>query len=154
MTESGYFSDMMPQPLAEPSTAYFWQGCAARELRIQKCASCGAHRATPVPICSHCHCLEYEWEVSRGEGHVFSYTIVHHSVHPSTHERVPYNVCVVELDDCGGVLVTSNVIGCADEDLRVGTPVELVWDRVTEDLWLYRFTPRRPEPPAGNGTRT
>lgn len=132
----------MPLPASDAVTEAFWQGCAARELRIQKCARCGAHRHVPAVICSECHSFEHGWEVSRGEGRVFSFIVVHHSVHPATAGRVPYNVAVIELDDCGGVFVTSNVVGCEDDDLHVGMPVRLVWERVSPELWLYRFAPR------------
>ena len=142
MTESRYFPDGMPVPLVEPATAEFWEGCAARELRIQKCASCGLHRHPPAPICSRCRSFDDAWDVSQGTGRVFSFIVVHHSVFPETNDVVPYNVSVVELDDCGGVLVTSNVVDCPNDDLDVGMPVRLVWDQVDTSLSLYRFTPK------------
>jgi uncharacterized OB-fold protein len=72
---------------------------------------------------------------------VFSYIVVHHSVHPATDGLVPYNVAVVELDDCGGVVVTSNITDCTNDDLAVGMAVRLVWEQVDESLSLYRFSP-------------
>ena len=72
---------------------------------------------------------------------MFSYIVVHHSVFPATDAVVPYNVSVVELDDCDGVLVTSNVVDCPNDDLRVGMPVQLVWEQVDPSLSLYRFKP-------------
>ncbi len=131
----------MPLPIPESTTATFWEGCAARELRIQKCASCGLHRHPPAPICSRCHSFEHAWDVSHGTGRVFSYIVVHHSVHPATDGLVPYNVAVVELDDCGGVVVTSNITDCPNDDLAVGMAVRLVWEQIDESLSLYRFSP-------------
>jgi hypothetical protein len=131
----------MPLPTPEPVTAGFWQGCAARELRIQKCAKCGLHRHVPAPICSRCRSFDYTWDVSRGTGRIFSYVVVHHSVHPATEALVPYNVSVIELDDCGGALVTSNVVDCPVDRLHVGMPVRLIWEQVDASLSLYRFTP-------------
>src|SRR5919109_3365650 len=120
MTETRYFPDGMPVPVPDALTAPFWEGCAARELRVQKCAECGTYRHIPKPICSRCRSFDYTWDVSRGDGSIFSYIVVHHSVHPATETVVPYNVSVIELEDCGGVLVTSNVIDCPNEDLYVG----------------------------------
>lgn len=131
----------MPLPESAPLTAAFWEGCAARELRIQRCGDCGTHRHVPTPICSGCGSFDYTWDVSRGTGRIFSYTVVHHSVHPATEALVPYNVSVIELDDCGGVLVTSNVVDCTNDDLFAGMPVRLVWEQVDPSLSLYRFTP-------------
>ena len=131
----------MPVPVPEPVTAVFWEGCAERELRIQRCAACGEHRHPPAPICARCRSVDHAWDVSQGTGRIFSYIVVHHSVHPATDALVPYTVAVVELDDCGGGLVTSNGVGCPDDDLEVGMPVRVVWDRVDESLSLYRFAP-------------
>src|SRR5262245_52786415 len=131
----------MPLPVADATTAPFWEGCAARELRIQKCAKCGLHRHVPAAICSRCRSFESTWDVSRGTGRIFSYVVVHHPVHPVTKDLVPYNVSIIELDDCGGVLVTSNVVECPVERLHVGMPVRLVWEQVDASLSLYRFRP-------------
>ncbi len=131
----------MPLPVPDATTAPFWEGCPARELRIQRCATFGAHRHVPSPICRRCQSFDVVWDVSAGSGTVFSYIVVHHSVHPATDTLVPYNVSVIALDDCGGVLVTSNVVDCANDDLYVGMPVRLVWDQVDPSLSLYRFTP-------------
>ena len=35
-----------------------------------------------------------------------------------------------------------NVVGCANEDLRVGLPVEVVFDRINDEVTLPRFRPR------------
>jgi uncharacterized OB-fold protein len=141
VTEPRYLPEGIPLPESEPLTAPFWEGCAQRELRIQRCTGCGLHRHVPSIVCSACGSFDYDWDVSQGRGRVFTYTIAHHSVHPSTRTAVPYNVSVIELDDCGGVFVTSNVVGCAIDDLQVGMPVRLVWEQVSPDLALYRFAP-------------
>lgn len=70
---------------------------------------------------------------------MFTYTFAHHCPHPVAKLRVPYNIVVVELEDCDNVLLTSNVIDCADEDLCVGLPVELVWEDRVDGRSLYRF---------------
>lgn len=67
--------------------------------------------------------------------------VVHRSTHPATDCSVPYNVSVIELDDCQGVLVTSNVVDCPAKSLRVGMPVELIWEETSPGTWLYRFRP-------------
>ena len=144
MTDAGYFHDGMPLPVVEPTTSVFWEGCAAEELRIQRCETCGNYRHPPSPICSNCRSFAHTWEHSEGGGRVFSYTIVHHSVHPASDERVPYNVSVIQLDDCGGVRVISNVVGCPNEEIAIGLPVRVTWEPVDPSLRLYRFTRREP----------
>jgi len=41
---------------------------------------------------------------------------------------VPYIVVVVKLDDCGGVLLVSNLVGAGAVDVAVDRPVRLRWD--------------------------
>ena len=41
-------------PLVTPDTAFFWDGTAVGELRIQRCARCGALRHPPGPMCPAC----------------------------------------------------------------------------------------------------
>ena len=48
---------------------------------------------------------------------------------------------MIELDDCDGVLLVSNVVGCADGDLRVDLPVEILWEDRGDGQSLYRFRP-------------
>jgi acetyl-CoA acetyltransferase len=52
----------------------------------------------------------------------------------------PYSVAVVALDDDPGVRVTTNIVGCDPEQVRVGMRVKVVFDEI-EDIWLPRFAP-------------
>jgi uncharacterized OB-fold protein len=131
----------LPNPQPEAHSREFWQNCNRQELRIQKCRACGTFRHTPQPVCARCSSTESDWERSAGRGTVFTYVIVHRSTHPATDESVPYNVAVIRLDDCQGILVTSNVVDCPAQSLRVGMPVELIWEEASPGLWLYRFRP-------------
>ncbi len=135
------FGAEMPRPVADALTAPFWAACREHRLVIQRCSACGTFRHLPHPLCGRCQSPDHEWVPSAGRGSVFTYTIVGHSVHPATTDAVPYVVAVVALDDCGGVLVTSNVVGCDPHDVHVGMPVEVVWEDLDEELTLYRFRP-------------
>src|ERR1022692_4075708 len=39
------------RPAISPDTAFFWDGAALGELRIQRCGDCGALRHPPGPLC-------------------------------------------------------------------------------------------------------
>ena len=43
-----------PVPVPTPETQPFWDGCAAGELRIQRCADCGRPYFYPRPVCPAC----------------------------------------------------------------------------------------------------
>ncbi len=136
-----YFTEDMLLPEPNRDNEEFWAGCTAHRLVIQRCARCGTYRHLPVPVCSECTSFEWEWVESSGRGEIFSYIIVPHGVHPATLGAVPYNAVIVQLDDCGGVKLTSNLINAANEDIHIGMPVRVAWEDVGEGVTLPRFEP-------------
>jgi uncharacterized OB-fold protein len=52
---------------------------------------------------------------------------------------VPYNVAIVELDE--GPRMMTNIVGCNNDELAIGMPVEIVYDDVTDNVTLPRFQP-------------
>ena len=135
------FEATMPKPvLDDPDTEAFWKACREHRLIVQQCTACGTFRFAPVPICFSCLSPEYRWVDSSGTGEVYTWTICHRSYHPATQGRLPYNVVVVRLDDCGGALITSNLIGPgAENPIHAGMRARVVWDDVDEGCSLPRF---------------
>lgn len=137
----GFFPEGMPLPAADRDTQPFWDACKEHRLVIQRCARCNAYRFAPSPVCADCNSFDWVWDQSEGKGEIYTYTIVHHPTHPATQTAVPYNAIVVQLRDCGQVKITSNLVDCANEDIKVGMPVEVTWEDVAEDVTLHRFRP-------------
>ena len=135
------FGPDMPVPHVEVDTREFWEACRDHRLVVQRCTGCGSYRFAPTPACYQCQSFDYEWVESAGAGRVYSWTVVHQAVHPAVEAAVPYNVVVVELDDCGGAKLVSNLLGVAPDDLRAGMPVRVEWDDVADDVTLPRFRP-------------
>lgn len=133
------FPPEMPVPLVEPLTEPFWAAAREGRLVIQRCTACGTHRHLPHVLCPVCGATDCDWDTSTGRGTVFTYTVVTHPVHAAVTEVVPYAVVVVELDDCGGVLMPSNVVDCPPHEVHVGMAVEVVFDRVTDEITFPRF---------------
>jgi len=125
-----------PDPL---QTQAFWDACARRELRVQRCTSCQAFRFPPMIGCRECGGAESEWVQVSGRGHVFTFTIVVHPALPQVSQDVPYGVVVVALDDAPGVRLISNVLDCPPDELHIDMAVELVWDEPRPGLVLPRF---------------
>jgi hypothetical protein len=134
------------QPLAQihpdARTRGFWDACRRRELRLQRCADCGAFRHPPLGGCPHCASAAAEWVPVRGPARVFSYTVVHHASVPALSGDVPYNVVVVEFDDAPGARLISNLLDTDARDLRIGMELELCWDEVAPEVVLPRFRPK------------
>ena len=131
--------DGVPSPHPTQDDYPFWDYCKEHELRIQQCAACNTFRHPPRPVCGECGYFTWNWTAVSGLGTVFSYTIINHSVHPALKESLPYNVAVVLLDGVGDVRLVSNVIDAAPEQMRIGLPVELVWQDLPDGMALPRF---------------
>ena len=123
----------------------FWEGTRERQLRIQRCTGCTVFRHLPTPMCPDCHSLDYEWAAVSGRGTVYSFVIARHPVHPAIRalEQLPYNVCVVELEEQAGLRIVSNVLDVAPEDIRIGMPVEVRFMPAPDDpaVVLAMFAP-------------
>lgn len=126
-------------PLPAPSlvTQPFWDGCRAGELRYQRCQDCGAITMNPSPACSSCFGTNLSWEVSAGEGEVYSYTVVWRPQTPAF--EVPYVPAVVELDE--GFPLMSAIVGCEVDDVKVGMRVKAVFEEMSEEITLIYFEP-------------
>ena len=72
---------------------------------------------------------------------VHTFTIVHRPTLPAFEAQLPYNVIVVRLEE--GVFMVSNLIDCPPDDLRIGLPVEVVFEPLNDDIALPKFRPRR-----------
>lgn len=128
-----------PLPEATPETQEFWDGLKRQELRIQRCNDCGRGYFYPRPFCPRpgCHSRNVEWITALGKGTLATYVIVHRG-HPAF--EAPYVIAVVELAE-GGRLMT-NLVGLDDptpEALRVGAGVEVVFDKVNDEVTLPKF---------------
>jgi uncharacterized OB-fold protein len=126
-------------PDITPEMAPFFAAARRRELVVQRCRGCGAHRFPARDICSRCLAREASWERVSGRGTVFSFAIMHQAYHPAF--EVPYAVVVVELEE--GVRMLSNVVDCPLSELAIGLPVEVVFEELTAEVTLPKFRPRR-----------
>jgi uncharacterized protein len=120
-------------PLVTPDTAFFWDGTAVGELRIQRCAACGALRHPPGPMCPACGeastagvagLAGHEgYTVAAGTGEVFSYVVHHHPPVPG--KRLPMVVALVQLPE--GVRILGEMPGVRPDQVRIGLPVRVTF---------------------------
>jgi len=134
-----YLPADLPRIAPGRDEAPWWEALARHELVVQRCARCGTWRHPPAPLCAACHATAARFERVSGRGRVFTYTIVHHAVHPLLADRVPYNVVVVELPDAGGVHLISNLIDVPAAELRVGLEVQVGFEDLDDGVTLARF---------------
>lgn len=128
----------VPLPQPDAASEPFWAGCAERTLLVQQCLSCGTFQSPPRLRCRNCRASTFDWKRSEGSGEIYTYTVVHHPGSPALREQVPYIIVVVQLDDCGGVRLISNLVGDDAHDVAIGRRVSLTWDEAAGS-WLPRF---------------
>ena len=129
-----------PLPQISPEMAPFFAAARRRQLVVQQCTRCKALRFPARPICSRCLGRDAAWVPVAGRGTVFSFAVMHQANHPGFAAEVPYAVVVIELEE--GVRLLSNLVGCPLRDVRIGLPVEVVFEDVTPDVTLPKFRPR------------
>ncbi|MEV3964214.1 OB-fold domain-containing protein [Nocardia sp. NPDC050193] len=127
----------IPLPTPTPVSQPFWDGCAAGELRFQRCSDCGHAEFDPAWMCRACGGDALEWQVSGGLGEITSCTVVHR---PQTPEFVvPYVVALVRFDE--GFTMLTNVVDCTVDVVRTGLRVRTVFAAVGEGFALPYVQP-------------
>src|SRR5216683_1653711 len=126
------FAIEKPLPLANEDTLEYWEACKRGELRLQRCSDCGHWRFPPSVLCPRCLSERSSWEALSGRGTVYTFIIVHRPQHPAFYEDVPYNVAIVELEE--GPRMHSRIVGCTNEEIRIGMPVEVTFEKKNDDV--------------------
>jgi uncharacterized OB-fold protein len=128
-----------PIPTVTPEMKPFFDAAKRHELVVQRCLQCGTHRFPAREICSQCLSHASEWVRVSGLGEIFSYNVMHQVYHSGFATEVPYAVVVVKLRE--GPKLVSNLVGVAPHDIKIGTPVRVVFEDITEEVTLPKFTP-------------
>lgn len=126
-----------PVPEVDATLAPYFAAAKQQRLVVQRCADCGALRFPPRELCSGCLSSRVEWTDVSGRGEVFSFNVMHQIYHPAFASEVPYAVVVVKLAE--GPKLISNVVDCPPEEIRIGMPVEVVFEEVSPDVTLPKF---------------
>jgi uncharacterized OB-fold protein len=129
---------LRPLPMPSDLTRPFWEGTRNERLLIQCCMDCGHHQFYPRPFCLQCMSTKVEWKQASGKGSIYTYTVNRRGANAYAAERVPYVVAMIDLDE--GVRLMANLIDCRIEDVRIGSRVQVRFERVNEEVTLPQFT--------------
>jgi len=116
----------------QESLALTWRRIPERYgLLGNKCESCKTFYFPPRKICPKCRrkgkLVEHRF---KGKGKVFAYSEI--TSPPVGFElEVPYILALVELEE--GPKITAQLVGCTMPDVKIGSPVEVVFRKVQED---------------------
>ncbi len=137
------------RPAVNRDSAYFWEGTALGELRIQTCNACGLLRHPPGPVCPSCHAMDRGYAVASGRGTVHSWLVHHAPAVPG--KQLPLRLALVELEE--GV----RMVGEVRDEVGIGDPVELVFETIDDELtlaqWRRPVAAEQPSPPVGQAAQ-
>ncbi|MCW2651922.1 MAG: 3-oxo-4,17-pregnadiene-20-carboxyl-CoA hydratase alpha subunit [Mycobacterium sp.] len=112
----------MIRPASSRDTAFFWDGVADHELRIQRRAD-GSLQHPPLPAVWQDKEAPTDYLVATGRGRVFSF-VVHHA--PKVPGRtLPFVIALVELEE--GVRMLGELRNADPAAVEIGMPVQAVY---------------------------
>ena len=136
-----------PVPVPDESSAPFFAGALDGRLMLLRCGTCAAFMSPTaylgVPLRPRCVCCfsdQLEWAPSSGKATLYSFAIMHLLYDEAFAAELPYNLAVVETEE--GVRLTSQVVECPNDELQIGMPLEVTFERLSEQVAIPKF--RRP----------
>ena len=128
-----------PIPIPDEITAPFYDGARAGRLMLQHCTACNGWSFPVRERCPHCFANKLEWRAASGRGTLYTFAIMHQVMNPGFAGAVPYNVCQIDLEE--GVRMVSNVVGVANDALKIGMKLEAVFEDVGNGVSVPKFRP-------------
>lgn len=129
----------IPRPGITRDSEFFWEGLTQERLLIQRCSACHRLQHPPAPMCPGCHGFDMEAIEASGRGVVHSFVVAEHPRIPPF--AYPNVIGLVELEE--GTRLVTQLVGVAPDDVRIGMPVQVEFERVEPDYVLHRFRPVR-----------
>ena len=126
-------------PVPTPETQPYWDGCAAGELRIQRCLDCGKPYFYPRPVCPSCGSGRVEWFTASGQATLYSY-VINHRPAAGFEDDVPYAIAVVELAEGPRMMTSIRGVPATPEALVLDMPLRVTFEQ-RGDVSLPVFTP-------------
>jgi uncharacterized protein len=126
-----------PLPVRTPVTAPFWEAAHKKEFHLPYCDSCNETHFPPSPRCPHCLSEDITWRPASGKATLISWIVFQRAYWDGVKEDLPYNVCIVRLDE--GPRMLSNLIGEAEKKPRYGMPLKVTFSDRFPDLTLPVF---------------
>ncbi len=125
-----------PRPKLDDDNRAFWTGGGEGKLNMMKCGDCGEFTHPPRQICRHCQAENMAPEAVAGTGTIDTYTINYQAWMPGL--EVPFVIARVRLDGVPGVVLTTNIVNCAVEEVGFDDRVQVTFDE-QDGIWFPVF---------------
>ncbi|MFF5448086.1 Zn-ribbon domain-containing OB-fold protein [Streptomyces sp. NPDC012888] len=129
-------------PDVDEFTRPYWDAAAEGRLLLRHCAACDRTHHYPREFCPYCWADgdTVRWQEAEGPATLYTWSVVHRNDLPPFGGRVPYVAAVVDLAE--GPRMMTEVIDCAEADLRIGMPLTVAFRPETGGLSVPVFRPR------------
>jgi hypothetical protein len=128
-----------PIPVPNEWTQPFWDAAQRGVLALQRCQACKHFQHPPYATCVSCMATDLAFEAVSGKGAIYAYTIMYHAGDRRFASAIPYASIIVELDDAPGALLAANLLEAPYTEAKVGRRVEVLFERLNDDITLPQF---------------
>jgi uncharacterized OB-fold protein len=142
MTASG--PSIRLEPRLDRDNEFFWTSGADGKLRLLRCTDCRMFVHPPAPVCPKCLGSDLAPEAVSGRATIASFTVNHQEWIPGSGH---YVIAWVAIDEQPDVRLTTNIVGIDENDVEIGMPVQVVFEKLGEAVYLPLFTPTGGEAP-------
>lgn len=132
-----------PMPAVSSLNRPYWEGLKQHRFVMPNCNDCGKTWYPPTPFCPECWSRSFSWHQLSGRGRVNSWVVFYQAYFSSFKDDIPYNVAEIELEE--GPRLLTNLVEVDHADIRIGMPVEISFDDVTDEITLAKFKPLKQE---------
>ena len=130
----------LPTPMT-PEAKPYWDGLREEKLMLPKCGDCGTAFFYPRILCPKCHSRNVGWVQASGKGKLYSFEIAYRTFNPAFKVEAPFILAMVELEE--GPRMMSNLINIEPDPalVKCDMPVEVVFEKQTDEVTLALFQP-------------
>jgi len=127
----------LPQSIPNGDSLPYWSAAAEGRLLIRSCEACGKRHFMPRRQCPYCWSENLEWIESKGEGTVYSYSVVHRAPTPAFSAKAPYVIALIDLDE--GPRMFANLVGNSALDVTIGDRVRVTFEDRGDAIKMPQF---------------
>ena len=106
-------------PKGNPESKPFWDAAAQGKFLLKRCKACGEAHFYPRSICPNCFSDDTVWEESKGEGEIYTYSIMRRS------PTGPYCLAYVTMKE--GPTFMTNIVDSDFSKIKIGSKVKVVF---------------------------
>jgi uncharacterized OB-fold protein len=122
------FRDDFPLPDVDwPPTREFWSAAARNELTLPRCDACARYVWYPDGACRFCGATAQTWTRVSGNGHLFTWSVVHRPFIPQFTNLVPFVTALVAIDEDPAVRLATLIVDCPHHKLHMDMRVVVVF---------------------------